>query len=81
MVEDLKEDGRLRDLLDRRPGAGEWSEAVSRDLWSIAKECVGDLKTRPKLRKVMRQLAELSRGSPPGWDPAGKAGGVGKILA
>lgn len=72
LARDYREEERLSDLLDRRPGTGGWPAVELAALWSLAFECVGNWRRRPKLREVMHRLAELARGAPPGWDPSGR---------
>eukprot|EP00873_Tetraselmis_striata_P035797 jgi/Tetstr1/456061/TSEL_042831.t1 len=64
-VKDAKDDGVEMDLLDRRPGAGQWDRAKAASVMRLALQCVhSNQSRRPSLADVVEQLAEFKDARP-----------------
>eukprot|EP00873_Tetraselmis_striata_P035808 jgi/Tetstr1/456072/TSEL_042842.t1 len=75
-VKDAKEDGVEMDLLDRRPGAGQWDSAKAASVMRLALRCVhSNQSRRPSLADVVEQLAEFKDARAPAQSDARPAAG------
>eukprot|EP00873_Tetraselmis_striata_P012791 jgi/Tetstr1/433055/TSEL_022390.t1 len=75
-VKDAKDDGVEMDLLDRRPGAGQWDSAKAASVMRLALQCVhSNQSRRPSLADVVEQLAEFKDARAPAQSDARPAAG------
>eukprot|EP00873_Tetraselmis_striata_P035802 jgi/Tetstr1/456066/TSEL_042836.t1 len=75
-VKDAKDDGMEMDLLDRRPGAGQWDSAKAASVMRLALRCVhSNQSRRPSLADVVEQLAEFKDARAPAQSDARPAAG------
>eukprot|EP00873_Tetraselmis_striata_P035800 jgi/Tetstr1/456064/TSEL_042834.t1 len=70
-VKDAKDDGVEMDLLDRRPGAGQWDSAKAASVMRLALQCVhSNQSRRPSLADLVEQLAEFKDARAPAQSDA-----------